>query len=536
LEFKAWRLQLKISASNSKLENKAMSIFRDPIESLSVELPAGWTFDPLNSSLTDFFFSRWDKPDELLAICIRRAAVAEGDKDENWIEQIREEVGEANSLTDIPCSSGRAVAATFISKQGLARRVAFVHGRRVDLSIEQRGADLKASDLWAPLNRAVRTAASAANIHGRDCGPDEFNQCIESANQGFENKDLPSALKALKEAVQTGISIWLQSLAAPEGRLEINAPIRVAQALLHLGRFTDNPYLLRDAEFILRRGQRTLEYMGPITEGGQELGKEMEEVLQSILADSTAPSNNSGEPISPLLAMRERAFRTTQAAARAFEAQDEENAENLAAMAIEDLLSLFSSLRRDRIEIMPEDISAHLSSKGIIDPEDQREALHNAREAVLLPPMNMSLQIRHSCALKRQDAESAEEAASIMLPLARLLSNADPGDAGIARNLALALIISSGTIAMTGNEVDTEEATRLLNEAERALNGISGQSSANDGWIRYHGKQIEATLRELDRRMASGPEIAGRQPLRSRLAEISARFQIAAAKLEISSE
>jgi len=405
-------LCLGFEVENSKLQtpnlrNKTMPIFNDPIESLSVDLPAGWAFDPLNSSLTDFFFSRWDKPDELLALHIRRAAVAEGDTDENWVEQIREEVGGANPLTDISCSSGRAVGATFISKQGLAQRVAFVHGRRVDLTIEQRGADLKASDLWAPLNRAVQTASSAANINRRDCGPDEFNQCIEAANQAFENKDLSSGLKALKEAVQTGISIWLQSLAAPGGELEINAPFRVAQALVHLGRFTDNPYLLRDAEFILRRAQRSLEYMGPMTEAGRELGMEMEEVLQSILADLLRPSDSSDEPLSPALAMRERGFRSTQAAARAFDGQDWENADCLAAAAVDDLLSLISFLRHNRSQIVPEEISSHFNSQGITDPEDQKEALHNAREAILFPPLNRALQIRHCCAIKRQDDESA---------------------------------------------------------------------------------------------------------------------------------
>jgi hypothetical protein len=89
---------------------------------------------------------------------------------------------------------------------------------------------------------------------------------------------------------------------------------------------------------------------------------------------------------------------------------------------------------------------------------------------------------------------------------------------------------------MTGNEAEIEEATRLLNEAERALNNIAGQSRTDDGWIRYQGKQIEATLQEFDRRMASEPEIAGRQPLRSRLTEISGRFQSAAAKRESSNE
>ncbi len=503
-----------------------MPIFRDPMESLSVEIPAGWAYDPLHSSLTDFFFSRWDSPEELLAVGIRRAAAAEGDSDEKWIERMQEKVGGAHRLTDVPCRRGRAVSTTFVSPQGPFQRVVFVRGRRVDLAIEQRCADAKDAGSEMALRRAAQSADSAANRDVRRCGHDDFNRCIESANVAFESEDLPAALDALKEAAQTGIAIWTQSLAAPEGELEINAPVCVAQALAHMGRCTNDMSLLRDAEFILRRGLRTLEFLETEPESKRELAAEMEEALQSVLADAIEPSDRNSEPVSAMTAMRERAFRSTQAAAGAFDAQDWENAKSFAAAAVEDFLSLIASLRRDNAAIIPEEISAHLISQGIEQPEDQRKALQNAREAVLMPAMNASLQIRHCCAMAGGDAETASEAAAVMLPLARLLFNADPGDAGIALNLALALMLSSATAVLAGGEDESEEATRLLNEAERALNSVAGLPCSDDGWFGYHGRQIEVARRELDRTIPS------EHPFRSRWTEISHRFQAAAAKNE----
>jgi hypothetical protein len=497
-----------------------MSIFRDPIQALSLEIPAGWAYDPFGSTLTSFFFARWDRPEELLVVSIRKAAVGKDETDEQWIEQIRREIGESNPLTTIVSGNSCAVAATFTLATGLAQRVAFIRGFPVEMVVEQQGAGANAPDPWAPLNRAVKTAVSSANMNlPGDSGPEEFNGCIEAANQAFEKQDIPSVISALKEAVQVGALAWLHNLAAPDGKLEIHAPIRVAQALVHLGKFMENPYQLRDAEFILLRVQRTLENAGPKMEVDQELAKEIDEALEKVTAELIGPRDpNSEEAFSPLLSMRERGFQASQAAAKAFEAQDSDTASSLADAALNDLLSLICYSRRSRPPFIPEDIAEHLKSQGITDPEDQKTALQNAREAVLFSPLNMSLQICHCCALERQDLQSAGEAASMLLPLARLIFNADPMETGIAMNLALALIVVSGTIALTGDEDDIEEATRLVNEAERGLGSLSGKSCAEDGWIRFSGRQMEAILREVNRGIPTNPFC-------SRLSEVSGRFR-----------
>jgi hypothetical protein len=506
-----------------------MTIFRDPIQTLNVELPAGWAYNPLSSSLTDLFFSRWDKPEDMLIIRIRRSAAESIATDESWVEKIRGEVGEANSLTDIPAGSSRAVATNFVSKAGSIQRVAFVRGRQADLIIEHRGGDLKASNSWTALNHAVQTVASAANgdMSG-ESDPVEFNRCIEAANQAFEKQDWTSVVEALKGAVQAGTLIWLNSLASPEGKLEINAPIRTAQALGHLGRFTEDPYLLRDAEYILLRARCTMDMIG----ADQGIRKELEEVLQNIMADLLGPSDpGSSEPLSPVLSIRERAFKLAQAAVQAFDAKDWNSADSLAEVAADDLLSLICFLRRYKSETISEDIAAHLTSEGITDPEDQKTALRNAREAILFPPLNMSLQIRHCCAMERKDAESAADAFSILLPLARLLFDADFMDAGIALNYALTLMIYSGNAALSNEEAEIEDSLRFLYDADRALQVVGGQTIIDDGWIRHYEKQIETIMRALDSRIASGEEITDLQKLRSRFVEISGRFRDAIARL-----
>jgi hypothetical protein len=509
-----------------------MPIFKDPIQTLTVEIPAGWAYDPLNSSLTSFFFTRWDRPEEMMAVRMRRAVVEKSEADETWIEQIKKETGESNPLMEIPSVNGRAVAATFTSTTGLVQRIAFVRSHPVELIIEMRGADQNAMDSWAPLSRAVQTATSAANRNTEgDCGPDAFNRCIETANQAFEKEDLTSVIDALKEAVQIGALSWLRNLAVPDGSLDIHAPVRVAQLLIQLGRFTENPYLLRDAEFIVLRVGRTLEESGSTAEADQLLATELEDTLTGILTDLLGPPDpKSGESHSPVIAIREGGFRATQSAAKAFEAQELENAERLAGIAADDLLSLICFLRHNWAQEIPEDISAHLASEGITDIEEQKKALQSARESILFSPLNISLQIQYCCALKRQDADSAVGAASIILSLARLLSHADPQDAGIAINLALALIVASGGAALSSQDGDMDDALRFLDDANRALLSVGEQSRADDGWIRYHERQIESIANELDRKLVEA-EADGLKQFRSQFLKVAGGYRDVVARL-----
>jgi hypothetical protein len=126
-------------------------IFKDPIQTIRVELPAGWSFDSFNSSLTDLVFTRWDRQEVLMVIHVRRASVEESQPDEQWIDRIRTEAGDIESLIDLTSNHGRAVAATYAPVRGMTQRVAFVRGSCVELIIEQRGSETGADNPWAPL-------------------------------------------------------------------------------------------------------------------------------------------------------------------------------------------------------------------------------------------------------------------------------------------------------------------------------------------------------------------------------------------------
>jgi hypothetical protein len=507
-----------------------MPVFRDPIQSLTVEIPAGWAYDSFRSSLTSFYFSHWDKPDSLLAVRIRRAPSIEAETAEQWAEQIRQEIGGSTPLVEIPCKNSRAVAATFTSVTGSVQRVVFMRSRPVEILIEQRGGDSSAADPWEPLYRAVQTADSEANkkIEG-NCSPEEFNRCIQEANKSFEEEDIPSVIDALKKAVQTGVLSWLNNLASAGGGLELHAPIRLSQALINLGRFTENPGLLRDAEFILLRVRRTVEESRDKAEPSQELVAEINETLTDIVTEQLGASAPDGETPSPILAMRERAFRSVQDAGAALQSQDWEKAADLSGAAVEDLLTLISFLRRSGAALMSDEIAAQLAAEGITDAEQQRQVIQHARESVLFPPLNAALQIQHCCAIRRQDVESAMDAVMVLLPLAQFLSEADPENSGIRMNLALASMAGSTIAALSGNSADMDDAMRLLDDASRALLGIGALSHADKSWILHYVPVLEM-IRNAVGRGIEAAETERLELFQTRFAKISEMFQAAIAR------
>ena len=508
-------------------------IFEDPIQTIRVELPASWSYDSFNSSLTDFVFTRWDRQEVLIVIHVRRATIAEGKPDTQWIEQIREESGEKDAFVDMTSGHGRAVAATYTSKQGLSQRVAFVRGRNVELVIEQRGSEPGADNPWAPLEKAVLTASSDANRElGEDLGRAEFNQFIEKAHAAVEKEDLSKVIEALGEAVRVGVYTWLRSLSSPDGAPRINAAVRSAQTLARLGRFMRNPYLPRDAEYVLRRAYRSLQDAGPETESFRELGKEIFEAIESIMSESLAEAGSeSGESLSPILVARERGFRFSQAAEKAFDARDIENASGLAEAAVDGFLSLISFWRQSRLQEIPEEIMAQMAAQGITDLESQRDAIQSAREAALLPPLNAALQIQYCCALQAKDSNRALEATTVLVAVAQLIFKTYPDDAGSSFNLALALMNGAGALALLADTNKLELAAHCIDEANQVLDEIGDKACANDVWILRHERQIDATLQmiagaaEAARQKDDSSLETSLQALRPRFENLAGRFK-----------
>lgn len=240
---------------------------------------------------------------------------------------------------------------------------------------------------------------------------------------------------------------------------------------------------------------------------------------------------DKSEPPSPILVARERGFRLTQASAKAFDVQDFENAYSLAGGGVDDLLSLIAFLRRNRPQDVPEEIAMHLSEQGITDPENQKDAIQKAREILLFPPLNIASQIRYCCALERRDPDGALEAVAVLVPVARLLYDANATDTGTVLNLVLALMDNAGAFVLPNDDEKLNQAAHCLDEATRLLDTLGNLRCENDDWIRYHSRQIEGSLNAIDRALAAARQNnspvleAGLNTLRSQFLIIAGRFK-----------
>ena len=511
-----------------------MATFRDPIRSLTFELPAGWAYDMLYSTLTDFFFARWDRPEEMLVIHLRRAGVEEDRPEGEWIEKIRSEVGEKAPLFDMDSPNGRVVAADFVSDQGMTQRVAFLRGAHVDIAVEQRNADMGKPGPWETLDKAIKSVVSAANQpQSGDTSPAEFNKTVEAANKAFEKKDYNRVVDALNDAIHIGTSAWLSSMAAPSGSPEIHAAVRVAQAMVHLGRFNGDPFLTRDAALISRRSLCSLEAAGKATvEAAQGLVDELKEILGSIESELLENSDQGvSQDSAPIISIRERGFRLTQAGAMAFEAADLESAAGYAEAAVQDFLFLLTYFRRGRSQQIPDEILKHLVDQGIEDHEEQRDAIQKAREGVLFPALNLSLQIRYCCAMEMKDPDSATEAAELLIPLARQIADSMPGDTSIELNLVLALMDATGVLAIKREKEKLQDGVKYLEEAAQILDETGDKQCQDDGWVRTHEQQIDKSLQALTQWLVE-VEKSGESDLKAGLQSLLSNFEAAAGRLK----
>lgn len=486
-----------------------MAIFQDPLGTLTFELSAGWAYDLLYSTLTDFFFIRWDRPEEMLVVHLRRSSAAAGASEEDWIAKIRKEVGEERELFDIEAPNGRAVGADFAPGEGRTQRVAFLRGPHVDIAIEQRNTDLNAPDPWEALSMAIRTAVSGANQEQPgEISPAEFNRTIEAANQAFEKKDYEGVTHALDDAIRIGISAWLASLRSPSGSPEVHASVRVAQAMAHVGRFTGNPFPLRDAASILRRSLCSLESAGKaVVEQAKDLVDELKEALDGIETELIAKEDSEeAHDSTPIISIRERGFRMAQAAAAAFDASDFESASIYARGAVGDFLFLLAYFRRGRSQQIPDEILKHLVDQGISDHEEQRNAIQKAREGVLFPALNLALQILFCCDMEKKDAEAASEDTELYLPLARQILESNPGETSIELNLVLAILDTIGAIAARKDMERLKDVEAYLGEAAGIMDGIGDKKCEDDGWVRNHGQQMGRALQAIKQWQAESRE------------------------------
>lgn len=488
-----------------------MALFDDPIRTLRIELPAGWAYDPFFSTLTEFYFARWDRPNEQIIVRLRPPTVLAGQPDEIWLAKTRAEVGPARPLFEMVSASGRAVGAAFNPANGPAQRVAFVRALRLEFVIEQRDADERAVDPWAALTRAVSTVASAANMQmPRYVELSEINRVIEAANKALAEGEPAAVVAAFQKAVWMGTSTWLYSIAAPDLLPEIYAALRVAQALTALGRAVEQPFMLRDAEFVLRRAQRSMEEAASAISSPRKLSSELAAALDTVVLTLCHQVEPNGKgPLPPLRALRTRGLWLARSANTAMTAKDLKNADGLAGLAVEDLLSYLALARRNAAQEIPKERTAQLTARGEADPQAVQRATLQDMETLVLPPLNMALQTRYACAMDRQDAEAASEATALLVPTARLICEIKPRDETAARNLAVALMYHSGSCTLLGDESGLAEAARFLEEATHILDHwheeghLRAQLCLDDGWVRFYRRRHDGLAELIKRGLAA---------------------------------
>ncbi len=499
--------------------------FEDPIRTIDVELPAGWSYNVFESTLTDFYFTRWDCPSEIVGVHVRPASVPQDEPNESWIQQIQSHVGEKVVLTPGELETGCILVANFGSDQGPAQRVAFIRGPKVELVVEQRSLE-RQPDRWAPLELAARTVVSAVNFGKfKGSGVEEFNQCMDNANQALGKQDFPAVITALQQAIDIGTFAWLYSLAPPVNSPDLNAAVRVAQAMMHAAGITGDSLMQRNSECVLRRSLCTLERMESSDEV-ERMKKDLTQALDLMIAELLDRTEEKASgAVSPVLAMRERAFRSIRFAEDALSGPDFENAYNLSGLAADDLIALLSLFRRPQAqpEEIPEEIAAHLVGQGITDPAAQRETLRKARESFLLPPLVSALQLRFCCALQL-GTFGFTDAAETLLPIARLLHSENPDDSGIAMNLALSWTLCAGAAILQSGDQSIKNTEQYLGNAEQVLGSIVDASGADTGWIRFQDRHFEGILQALQRRLARLEE-EEHSDERKVLAGICSRFE-----------
>jgi hypothetical protein len=70
--------------------------FEDAMGTICVELPSGWTYNPFDSTLTDFYFTPWDRGGELVVVHVRPSFIAPEQPDEEWTARVQSVLGQVS--------------------------------------------------------------------------------------------------------------------------------------------------------------------------------------------------------------------------------------------------------------------------------------------------------------------------------------------------------------------------------------------------------------------------------------------------------
>lgn len=489
-----------------------MPVFEDPLRALRVELPPGFVFDPFTSTLTDFYFARWNRVEEIVIVYVQPTRASASERDEDWLARVNEEILRKSEVIDLRSPGGCALGAAFYRPDGSVERMVFVRGARVDFAIQHDGADPADADPWGLLSQVVSSAVSLANTNpGRAAAPSEIRGIMATADSAIARGDTKVAIESFRRAVHLGTASWLLTLMRPDDPTHILTALQVARILCRLGQVAYLPGILREAEHIGRRAERSLKEMPP---GAQtELGPLVSETLDFIYHDLREQVDaGSQQPFTRSRALSAGAKWLATAAVEKYSSRNLEEAAALAAVALEDLLTM--SVQRERSLAQ----SPHEASSAEIEFEG-----HWAAQVV------QTLNVQYACAMEFQDAARALEASTLLVPISERLVDPVAGRRGLVEALqASALIGQAGSFLFLGDDA-LQESGHNLDRAERILDATGDEGLLRAqlclclGWNRFYGKQLDGLLALADRGLAAAAKADAPPQLRRSLHALRAQ-------------
>jgi len=281
--------------------------YRDPCLLFEVDLPLGWTYDFVRSTLLIAEFHWWRDPERRLGIQAMGALAATDQSDEGWFRQLREVVSppslHPHSFTRI---AGRTIALgqSPDSGEGIQHRFVYVRGERVDLAVHQRephdGGQVHTdgfASLTPLLLRTLRTLAIPTDTHRPRAR--EFTEVASLHRDAFsapQHGNIAASAAAARALIDACVDAFLAHVmihALPP----MGIPCMLADGnLLLWNAETSDAQLLKNANRLVARVNKTFE-----ADLLHDLGsrKNVDE-LASLIAESEArllqPEIQAGSP------------------------------------------------------------------------------------------------------------------------------------------------------------------------------------------------------------------------------------------------
>lgn len=410
--------------------------FRDPLQTLSVQLPTGWALDIASSSMTDLVFTNWATPDERnLFLRLRPSPTVRSV--EEWVGVVSADLPAevvAEQLVD------ELEVTLWVARPGREgrpdQRWAIRRGTRLDVVLEDVGVPLGGPLRTPVLEAAARSLDVPVNRDPPARPAGTWNGLMDRADALAGGREAAASLAALHEAHGWAMSAWLAALAEPnpDARLVVAA----AHTLLRIAAAESDVAMLHDAMVLLLRSKADLDATDRPTSDGL-LAKVYR--LLGEATDGPAPAN----PLTAALACAEMAVRSAVRTTA-------DAAPYLARLATEISAECFVLAAR----VQPAEVALAASTRAL-------ELMAAANAA-------------GSAASAVAAADPQREVADEWLAAARELHRRRATPAS-AEGVALADLAAAAARQILGDRTGLETARELLADAETRLAEMSGQAN-----------------------------------------------------------